>query len=108
MKSLRTQARRLYAALSAAATLWPVKAFAAVGITALPWDQPLQTIQADLQGTVAHAATTIAVIGAGMMWTFTEHGTGARKVSAVALGGAAALGATQLVTALFPFAPALL
>jgi type IV secretory pathway TrbD component len=28
-------------------------------------------------------------------------------MSAVALGGAAALGATQLMTALFPFAPAL-
>src|SRR5437868_13664131 len=105
---IRRLGSRLYAALSIATILWPAKAFAAVGITALPWDQPLQTIQADMQGTVAHAATTIAVIGAGMMWTFTEHGTGARKVSAVALGGAAARGATQLVTALFPFAPALL
>jgi type IV secretory pathway VirB2 component (pilin) len=107
MKTLRTLGRRLYIAGSAAAILWPAKVFASVGIAALPWE-PLQTIQGDLQGTVAHAATTIAVIGAGMMWTFTEHGTGARKISAVALGGAAALGATQLVTALFPFAPALL
>ena len=108
MKTISKSARTLYSTLAAATVLWPAKGLAAVGIATLPWDQPLQTIQGDLQGTVAHAATTIAVIAAGMMWTFTEHGTGARKVSAVALGGAAALGATQLVTALFPFAPALL
>ena len=108
MKAISKSARTLCSTLAIATVLWPAKALAAVGIATLPWDQPLQTIQGDLQGTVAHAATTIAVIAAGMMWTFTEHGTGARKVSAVALGGAAALGATQLVTALFPFAPALL
>ncbi len=87
--------------------LWPAQALATTGIGVLPWDAPLATIQGDLQGTVAHAATTIAVIGCGLTWTFSEHGTGARKMSAVALGGAAALGATQLMTALFPFAPAL-
>jgi len=87
--------------------LWPAQALATTGIGVLPWDAPLATIQSDLQGTVAHAATTIAVIASGLTWTFSEHGTGARKMSAVALGGAAALGATQLMTALFPFAPAL-
>jgi type IV secretory pathway VirB2 component (pilin) len=87
--------------------VWPAQVFATTGIGVLPWDQPLNTIQNDLQGTVAHAATTIAVIAAGLTWTFSEHGTGARKMSAVALGGAGALGATQLITALFPFAPAL-
>ena len=86
---------------------WPAQALATTGIGVLPWDAPLATIQGDLQGTVAHAATTIAVIGCGLTWTFSEHGTGARKMSAVALGGAAALGATQLMTALFPFAPAI-
>lgn len=88
--------------------VWPAQALATTGIGVLPWDQPLNTIQTDLQGTVAHAATTIAVIAAGLTWTFSEHGTGARRMSAVALGGAAALGATQLMLALFPFAPAIL
>ena len=94
-------------AIAVATILWPARAFATVGVGVLPWDAPLATIQGDLQGTVAHAATTIAVIACGLTWTFSEHGTGARKMSAVALGGAAALGATQLMTALFPFAPAL-
>jgi hypothetical protein len=43
-----------------------------------------------------------------MAWAHTEHGSGARKLSAVGFGGAAALGATQLMTAVFPFAGALL
>src|ERR1700674_5001335 len=88
--------------------VWPVRAFAAIAAGgALPWDQPLTTLQTDLQGPVAHSITTAAVIGAGLTWAFSEHGTGARKVSALAFGVAAALGATQLMTAVFPFAGAL-
>ena len=40
--------------------------------------------------------------GTGLTWAFSEHGTGVRKMSSLAFGGAAALGATQLMTALFP------
>jgi type IV secretion system protein TrbC len=83
--------------------LAPIKAYAAIAAGgALPWDQPLNTLQTDLQGPVAHAVTTAAVIGTGLTWAFSEHGTGARKMSSLAFGGAAALGATQLMTALFP------
>ena len=86
----------------------PARAFAAAAAGgALPWDQPLTTLQTDLQGPVAHSITTAAIIGAGLTWAFSEHGTGARKMSALAFGGAAALGATQLMTAVFPFAGAL-
>ena len=70
-------------------------------------DAPLTTRQTDLQGPVAHTITTAAIIGAGLTWAFSEHGTGARKVSALAFGGAAALGAAAVMTALFPFAGAL-
>ena len=39
--------------------VWPVRAFAAIAAGgALPWDQPLTTLQTDLQGPVAHAITT--------------------------------------------------
>ena len=84
--------------------LAPIKVFAAVAGGALPWDAPLLTLQTDLQGPVAHAVTTAAVIGTGLTWSFSEHGSGTRRMSAVAFGGAAALGATQLMTALFPLA----
>ena len=73
----------------------------------LPWDAPLTTLQTDLQGPVAHAITTAAIIGTGITWAVSEHGTGVRKMSAIAFGGAAALGATTLMTALFPAAGAL-
>jgi type IV secretion system protein TrbC len=86
----------------------PARAFAAVaGGGTLPWDQPLTTLQNDLQGPVAHAVTTAAIIGTGITWAVSEHGTGVRKMSALAFGGAAALGATTLMTALFPAAGAL-
>jgi type IV secretory pathway VirB2 component (pilin) len=85
----------------------PARALAAVAGGTLPWDQPLTTLQTDLQGPVAHAITTAAVIGTGIMWSVSEHGTGVRKLSAVAFGGAAALGATTLMTTLFPLGGAL-
>jgi type IV secretory pathway VirB2 component (pilin) len=87
---------------------WPAQAFAAVAAGgALPWDGPLTTLQNDLQGPVAHAITTAAVIGTGIMWSVSEHGTGVRKMSSLAFGGSCALGATQLMTTLFPLGGAL-
>ena len=85
----------------------PARAFAATAGGVLPWDLPLTTLQTDLQGPVAHAVTTAAIIGAGIMWSVTEHGTGVRKMSALAFGGSCALGATQLMTTLFPMGGAL-
>jgi type IV secretion system protein VirB2 len=101
-------APRLSYAFAVATIVWPAKAFSAVAAGgALPWDTPLTTLQNDLQGPVAHAVTTAAIIGTGMTWAVSEHGTGVRKMSALAFGGAAALGATQLMTALFPLGGAL-
>jgi type IV secretion system protein TrbC len=96
--------RRLLQLWTWAMVLAPIKAYAAIAGGALPWDTPLMTLQNDLQGPVAHAITTAAIIGTGLTWSFSEHGTGTRKMSAVAFGGAAALGATQLMTTLFPIA----
>ena len=88
--------------------VWPVRAFAAIAAGgALPRDTPLTTLQTDLQGPVAHAVTTAAVIGTGIMWSVSEHGTGVRKMSSLAFGGACALGATQVMTTLFPMGGAL-
>ena len=80
---------------------WPARVLAATAGGTLPWDTTLNTLQTDLSGTVAHTVTTAAIIGTGIAWAFTEHGTGVRKLSGVAFGGAAALGATTAMTALF-------
>jgi len=74
----------------------------------LPWDGPINTITQDLVGPVAHGITMAAIILGGLAWAHTEHGSGARKLSAVGIGGAAALGAVQVYSTVFPFASALL
>ena len=96
--------RRILQIWTCVVVLAPIRTYAAVAGGALPWDVPLVTLQNDLQGPVAHAITTAAIIGTGLTWSFSEHGTGTRRMSAVAFGGAAALGATQLMTTLFPLA----
>jgi type IV secretion system protein TrbC len=108
MKNWRPFGIRLSYGFAVFSVVWPARAMAAVtGGSTLPWDQPLTTLQNDLQGPVAHAVTTAAIIGTGIMWSVSEHGTGVRKMSAIAFGGAAALGATTLMTALFPLGGAL-
>ena len=104
---LHRNAGRLAYASAVLTVAWPARAFAATAGGTLPWDQPLTTLQNDLQGTVAHAVTTAAIIGTGILWSVSEHGTGVRKMSAVAFGGSCALGATTLMTALFPLGGAL-
>jgi type IV secretory pathway VirB2 component (pilin) len=100
-------AARLSYAFGIITIVWPAQAFAATVGGVLPWDMPLMTLQTDLQGPVAHAVTTAAIIGTGILWSVTEHGTGVRKMSALAFGGSCALGATQLMTTLFPMGGAL-
>jgi len=72
---------------------------AATSGAAMPWDGPLQTILSSLSGTVAHVLITVAVIVTGLVFAFTEHGSGARRLFGVAFGGAIALGALSFMTA---------
>ena len=81
--------------------VWPALAYAAGGGGTLPWDATLTTLQTDLQGPVATSITTAAVIGTGLMWGVSEHGTGIRKLSSVAFGGACAMGGATVMTTLF-------
>ena len=67
---------------------------------AMPWDGPLNTILNSLSGTVAHVLITVAVIVTGLVFAFTEHGSGARRLFGVAFGGALALGALSFMTAI--------
>src|SRR5438128_11440066 len=66
---------------------------------AMPWDGPLIMIMSSLSGTVAHVLITVAVIVTGLVFAFTEHGSGARRLFVVAFGGALALGALSFMTA---------
>ena len=111
LKTMKTSIRRLavrvVCAYGVVTIAWPLRVLAATTAGVLPWDTPLTTLQNDLQGPVAHAVITSAIIGTGIMWSVSEHGTGVRKMSAVVFGGAAGLGATTLMTTLFPLGGAL-
>src|SRR2546426_7151482 len=48
---------------------------------AMPWDGPLNVILASLSGTVAHAVITAGVVVTGLVFAFTEHGSGADRKS---------------------------
>jgi hypothetical protein len=86
----------------------PARAFAAVaGDTGSPCDLPFTTYQADLQGRVAHMVIATAIIGSGITWAVSEDGTSVRRLSAIAFGGATAVGAMALMPTLFPAAGAL-
>jgi type IV secretory pathway VirB2 component (pilin) len=92
---------RSSASLVFALALGPAgQAAAATSGPAMPWDGPLQTILNSLSGTVAHVLITVAVIVTGLVFAFTEHGSGARRLFGVAFGGAIALGALSFMTAI--------
>lgn len=75
-------------------------AFATPAGTAMPWDTPLTNLLNNLQGTVARIAVTVAIVITGLVFAFGEAGSGLRRVAAIALGGALALGALTFMTAL--------
>jgi type IV secretion system protein TrbC len=79
-------------------SVWSLAEAAPTG-PAMPWDGPLNTILTSLSGTVAHVLITVAVIVTGLVFAFTEHGSGARRLFGVAFGGAIALGALSFMTA---------
>ena len=83
----------------AAGLAFAAEAAAATSGPGMPWDGPLQTILNSLSGTVAHVLITVAVIVTGLVFAFTEHGSGARRLFGVAFGGAIALGALSFMTA---------
>lgn len=74
-------------------------ALAATAGPVMPWDTPLTTIRDSLSGTVAHILVTVAVITTALVFAFSEAGSGARRLFGVAFGGAIALGALSVMTA---------
>ena len=97
-KGVRSLSAAVAAVLTGRAVLIGDAGAAAIG-PPMPWDGPLLMILASLSGTVAHVLITVAVIVTGLVFAFTEHGSGARRLFGVAFGGALALGALSFMTA---------
>lgn len=86
--------------LGAAAMLIAAEPALATTTTGMPWDNPLNTVLDSLQGNIARVVILAAIVVTGFTWAFGEHGSGARKFVGILFGGALALGATSMVSAL--------
>jgi type IV secretion system protein VirB2 len=84
-------------------------AFAAAGGAAMPWETPLQTIKDSLTGPVAGYIALIAIMICGAILIFGGDISGfARNLVNVVLACAVILGASSIITNLFPAAGAVI
>ncbi len=79
---------------------FPDTAFATTSGPSMPWDEPLQTLLDNLQGTVARILVTVAVVITGLLFAFGESGGAFRRIFGIAFGAAIALGALTVLTSL--------
>lgn len=84
-------------------------ALAATGGAAMPWEGPLQTIKNSLTGPVAGYIALIAIMICGAILIFGGDISGfARNLVNVVLACAVILGASSIITNLFPAAGAVI
>ena len=73
---------------------------AASGGAAMPWDGPLQTIASALTGNTVRIVAVIAIAAGGIMWAFTRHEEGVKRISQAVLGLGIAIGAASFAATL--------
>jgi type IV secretion system protein TrbC len=71
------------------------------GGTAMPWETPLQTVEASLSGPVAKAVGIIAIVVTGLGFAFAEGGSVMRRGIGIVFGLAIAFTATTFITSFF-------
>ncbi len=103
MNQLRTHTDKFLAMLTgvAAMTLWPLPAEAASGY-GFPWDQPLQSLQQALTGTVAPSLIWLSLLGALFGHAIGGDNEVARRFGKAALGFSVALGVLHFMIYLLP------
>lgn len=99
---LRTKASQLVASLVIATITSPAFASSpSSGGSGMPWEGPLNTILASIQGPVARVFILISIIVCGLGMAFGEHGSGFKKIMGIAFGGSIVIGAISFVSTLF-------
>lgn len=83
--------RHALVALAVLVVLTPVAS--ASGGSAMPWDGPLQTVADALTGNTVRLLAVIAIAIGGLLWAFTRHEEGFKRVSQAILGLGVAVGA---------------
>ena len=87
--------------LATAALLIASPVLAGTTGTAMPWETPLQTVQASLSGPVAKAVGIIAIVITGLGFAFAEGGSAMRKGVGIVFGLAIAFTATTFISSFF-------
>lgn len=83
------------------ASLWILLNVSAANAQSLPWESTLQRVRTSIEGPVATGFVVLGIVGSGFAYLMGESGSVFKKCAAVALGGAFALGAAQIVSTLF-------
>ena len=68
----------------------------------MPWDSTLSKLQAALSGPTARTILILAIVSAGLAFAIGESGSFFRRCAAAVFGGAIAIGASSMVSTLFP------
>jgi type IV secretory pathway VirB2 component (pilin) len=91
---------RIAAAALAAALLDSAAAFAGTGGTDMPWNGPMQAILDNITGPTGKIIAGLLIALGGVVWGFTRHEEGFKRVAQAIIAIGLILGATNLVTTL--------
>ncbi|HXB27478.1 MAG TPA: TrbC/VirB2 family protein [Gemmatimonadaceae bacterium] len=75
-------------------------AWAGTGGNDMPWNTPFQALLDNLTGTTARVLAGIMLLIGGVVWGFTRHEEGAKRIGQAIFGIALMFGAVQIVAAL--------
>ncbi len=103
-RTIHTNSRAARRLASAAALALLIAAPAHAAGSGMPWEAPLEQVVDSITGPVARAAGVIAIVLAGITITFSEGGSGVRKLAFVGLGIAIMFAAVSFFLDFFGFA----
>jgi type IV secretion system protein TrbC len=91
---------RVIAAAVAAALLDAAQAWAGTGGSDMPWNGPMQAILDNITGPTGKIIAGLLIALGGIVWGFTRHEEGFKRVAQAIIAIGLVLGATNLVTTL--------
>ena len=100
MQAHAGQGMRIAAAAVAAALLNTAAAFAGTGGQDMPWNSPMQAILDNITGPTGKVIAGLLIALGGIVWGFTRHEEGFKRVAQAIVAIGLILGATNLVTTL--------
>jgi type IV secretory pathway VirB2 component (pilin) len=100
MRVRAKQVARIAGAAVIAALMTTAKAFAGTGGTDMPWNGPMQAILDNITGPTGKIIAGLLIALGGVVWGFTRHEEGFKRVAQAIIAIGLILGATNLVTTL--------